>query len=55
MAAGKPRLDRSQLGFALMPELLDGRKNSSPHFGNRGIAVFEQQNGATSGKRAPTT
>lgn len=36
-----------------MPELLDGRKNSLPHFGNRGIAVFEQPNGATSGKRAP--
>ena len=36
-----------------MLELLDGRKNSSPHFRNRGIAVFEQPNGATSGKRAP--
>jgi hypothetical protein len=36
-----------------MPELLDGRKNSSPHFRNRGIAVIEQPNSATSGKRAP--
>jgi hypothetical protein len=36
-----------------MPELLDGRQNSSPHFGNRGIDVFEQPNSATSGKRAP--
>ena len=36
-----------------MPELLDGRKNSLPHFGNRSIAVFERPNGTTSGKRAP--
>jgi hypothetical protein len=36
-----------------MPELLDGRNNSSPYFRNRGIAVIEQPNGATSGKRAP--
>jgi hypothetical protein len=36
-----------------MPELLEGRKSSSPHFGSHGIAVFEQPNGATSRKRAP--
>jgi hypothetical protein len=36
-----------------MPELLDGRKNSPPHFGDRSIAVFEHPNGTISGKRSP--